>query len=176
VQFNILCKEQHGFVQGKSTCTNLLESLNDWTCGIQDGCQTVVIYIDFSKAFDVVQHDKLFAKLRAFGIDGTLLTWIINLFANRTFQTRINDLLSAVRNLLSGVTQGSTIGPLMFLIYVNDLIELLNTYDITVKFFADDVKLYVKVSSPNDVVELDKALSALVSWADECQLSVSIDK
>jgi len=57
---NILQNEQHGFVRGKSTCTNLLESLNDWTQNLQDGCQTFVIYVDFSKAFDVVQHDKLY--------------------------------------------------------------------------------------------------------------------
>ena len=63
-----------------STCTNLLTSLNDWTQNTRDGCQTIVNNIDFSKAFDVVQHDKLFLKLRACGIDGILLQWIINLF------------------------------------------------------------------------------------------------
>ena len=65
---NILHPEQHGFVRGKSTCTNLLESLNDWTRNIQDGFPTVVIYIDFCKAFDVVQHDELFVKLQAIGM------------------------------------------------------------------------------------------------------------
>ena len=69
---NILHSEQHGFVRGRSTFTNLLESLNDWTRNIQDGYPTVIIYVDFSKAFDVVQHDKLFLKLRAIGICGTL--------------------------------------------------------------------------------------------------------
>ena len=86
---NILHPEQHGFVRGKSTCTNLLESLNDWTRNFQDGFPTVVIYIDFSKAFDVVQHDKLsrngnrplFVKLQAIGIGGKLLEWIKNLFS-----------------------------------------------------------------------------------------------
>ena len=66
---NILQNEQRGFVRGKSTCTNLLESLNDWTQNLQDGCQTFAIYVDFSKAFDVVQHDKLSLKLRAVGND-----------------------------------------------------------------------------------------------------------
>ena len=129
---NLLCSEQHGFVRGKSTCTNM-ESLNDWTQNVQDGCQTVVIYVDFSKAFDVVQHDKLFTKLHAFGIRGTLLEWIVNLFSHRTFQTRVNDLLSTIHNLLSGVIQGSSIGPLMSLIYINDLVKLLRMYNITVK-------------------------------------------
>ena len=69
----------------------------------------------------------------------------MNLFSNRTFCTRINELLSSVVNLISGVIQGSVIGPLMFLIYINDLIALLAIYNIKVKLFADDVKLYVKV-------------------------------
>ena len=73
--------------------------------------------MDFSKAFDVVQHDKLFTKLYAFGIKGTLLDWIMNLFSHRTFQTRASDLLSTIHNLLSGVIQGSSIGPLMYLIH-----------------------------------------------------------
>ena len=73
---NILCNEQHGFTHGKSTCTNLLETLNDWTLNLQNGFPTVVIYIDFSKAFDVVQHDKLFLKLCAVGISGDLLAVI----------------------------------------------------------------------------------------------------
>ena len=91
----------------KSTCTNLFESLNDWTQNLQNGCQTFVIYVDFSKAFDVVQHDKLLLKLRAVGIDGDLLTWIKNWLSCRTFQTRVKDLLSAVCNLLTGVIQNS---------------------------------------------------------------------
>jgi len=78
-------------------------------------CQTIVICIDFSKAFDVVHHDKLFSKLYAYGIRGTVLQWTKNLFTGRTFCTRINHLLSEVVNLLSGVIQGSVIGPLCFL-------------------------------------------------------------
>jgi len=67
VRNNILCREQHGFIAGRSTCTNILECLNDWTRNLQDGFATAVIYmyIDFSKAFDVIQHDKLFVELRS---------------------------------------------------------------------------------------------------------------
>jgi len=175
-RYNILCGEQHGFMRGRSTGTNLLECLNDWTCNIQNGYPTIVIYIDFSKAFDVVQHDKLFVKLRACGIDGILLQWITNWFMNRTFCTRINDLLSDVCNLLSGVIQGSVLGPLMFLIYINDIVELLARFNIKVKLFADDVKLYVKVVNDVDISVLQEALAALVLWADEWQLSISTDK
>jgi len=117
IENNILCSKQHGFVRGHSTCTNLLESLNDWTLNAQENCYTAVIYVDFSKAFDVVQHDKLFARLHSYGIGGSLLDWIVNLFSNRTFCTKINNLLSKIADLICGVIQGSVIGPLMFLIY-----------------------------------------------------------
>jgi len=96
------------------------------------------------------------------------------LFSCRTVQTRINDLLSDVCNLLCGVIQGSVIGPLMFLVYINDLVELLASFNIKVKLFADDVKLYVRVVSVTDTTTLQKALTALVSWTDEWQLSVSV--
>jgi len=98
---NILRPEQHGFVHGLSTCTNLLESLNDLTNYCDDGGSAIVIYIDFCKAFDVVQHDKLFAKLRTYGIDGVLLQWIKNLFCSRTFCTKVNNLLSGVVSLIT---------------------------------------------------------------------------
>ena len=82
------------------------------------------------------------------------------------FQTRVNDLLSVVYNLLTGVIQRSVIGPLgplMFLIYINNLVELLATYNIKVKLYADDVKLYVKVVNSVDVSVLQDAITVLVS-------------
>jgi len=174
--YGALSGDQHGFMRGRSTCTNLLECLNDVTLNMQDKCQTIVIYIDFSKAFDVVPHDKLFIKLHAYGIRGVLLQWLKNLFSGRTFCTKINNLLSAIAQLVSGVIQGSAVGPLMFLIYINDLVSLLTQYGIRVKLFADDVKLYIKIVNHVDSYKLQQALSALCKWASEWQLGVSVDK
>jgi len=115
-------------------------------------------------------------KFHAYGIGGVLLLWIINLFTCHTIQTRINDLHSDVCNLLCDVIQGSIIGPLMFLVYINDLVELLASFNIKVKLFADDVKLYARVVSITDSTTLQNALTTLVAWADEWQLSVCTEK
>ena len=129
------------FLKGRSTSTNLLESYNEWTVCVQSKSQITIVYIDFQKAFDVVCHSKLFAKLFSYGIRGTVLLWLKNFFSDRTLQTKVDASLSDVAQLLSGVVQGSGIGPLMFLIYINELINILENHGIKVKVFADDVKL-----------------------------------
>ena len=175
-EHNVLYAAQHGFVKGRSTGSNLLESLNDWTSNLQSKQQTTVIYIDFSKAFDTVSHSKLFARLHSYGIRGTLLLWLERFFTDRKHQTKVGSLLSDAENLISGIVQGSGIGPLMFLIFINELIEVLQQYSIKVKLFADDVKLYGRVLNDIDNVKLQSALDALVEWANSWQLIISIEK
>ena len=167
---------QHGFVNGRSTCTNLLESMNDWTIYLQARDQTAIIYIDFSKAFDTVSHNKLFSRLQAYGLGGTILLWLQSFFSGRTHRTRVGQFLSDIADLVSGVIQGSVIGPLMFLIFIDELIRILEKHGIKVKLYADDVKLYLRIVNDVDVVKLQAALDELISWADTWQLSVSIDK
>jgi len=75
-EHNVLYAAQHGFVEGRSTCSNLLESFNDWTLNLQSKQQTTVIFIDVRKAFDTVSHDKLFARLHSYGIRGSMLLWL----------------------------------------------------------------------------------------------------
>jgi len=88
----------------------------------------------------------------------------MNLFSNRTFCSRVNEMLAAVVKLIRGVIQGSVIGPLMFLIYINDLIVLLSQYNIKLKLFTDDVKLYVKIVNNHDYVVLQKVMRKLEWW------------
>jgi len=106
------------------------------------------VYTDFSKAFDSVTHSKLFAKLTACGISGCLLHWIENFLCNRSHQTRVGMSLSVVAELISGIVQGSGIGPFLFLIYINDLINHLEKIGACLKLFADDVKVYAKIVDP----------------------------
>jgi len=173
---NVLHPSQHGFSKGRSTCTNLLESLNDWTLYFQDKHQVAIAYIDFSKAFDIVCHKKLFARLSSYGIRGVLLTWLEQLFIGRTHCTKVGSSLSEDANLLSGVIQGSVIGPLMFLIFIDELVHILASLGIIVKVFADDFKLYIRIINEVDVTTLQEALNFLFTWAEKWQLSLSLDK
>ena len=141
---NLLSSAQHGFVKGRSTCTNLFDAVNDWTLTVQNKKAVTIAYIDFSRAFDTVSHNKLFSRLYSYGIRGLVLEWIKQFFRDRTHQTKVGECLSSFAELLSGVTlQGSGIGPVLFLIYmyIDDLAKLLERNGLTVKLFADDVKV-----------------------------------
>ena len=116
-QKGLINKHQHGFLSRRSTTTNLLETFDDWTLAINDRSSIIATYIDFSKAFDVVCHNKLLYKLAAYGISGNLLSWIKNFLTGRSQVTRrpISHSYSNIAYLSSGVVQGSCIGPLLFM-------------------------------------------------------------
>jgi len=176
-EHHILNKAQHGFVEGHSTCTNLLESVNDWTLSIQNKRGVTVAYIDFSRAFDTVSHEKLInGRLKSYGISGDLLSWLRNFLSGRTHQTKIGFNLSSVAKLLSGVIQGSGIGPLTFLTYINELIEIMERCGVRIKLFADDAKLYAEIVDIYDVEKLQHAIDMLAEWAELWQLTISISK
>ena len=99
-----------------------------------------------------------------------------NFFTGRTHRTKVGCSLSDVIELLSGVVQGSGLGPLMFVIYINELTGVLERLNITVKLFANDVKLYVHILDDLDIQRLQLAVDALCCWADKWQLSVSVNK
>ena len=173
---NILHSSQHGFCKLKSTTTNLLECFNDWSITVLSKEQLAVVYIDFTKAFDVVSHPKLIARLHCYGVRGMVLRWIQQFLCGRTHVTRIDDAMSDIAELLSGVVQGSGIGPVMFLAYINELIYILEQFDIVVKMFADDVKMYLQIVNCVDVERLQCALTAMNEWAKEWQLEISVNK
>ena len=139
------------FVKKRCTATNLLESLNDWTLNIENGRRQAVAYIDFAKAFDSVCQNKLLAKMRQYGIGGSLLEYIADFLTGRTQQTRVGAALSDINVIISGVIQGSCLGPVLFLPCINDLVDVFSD-GVIVKLYADDVKLYSScMTSVNDI-------------------------
>ena len=173
---NLISKHQHGFLSKHSTTTNLLEATHDWIVSFTDCCNIDVVYIDFSRAFDSIVFNKLLAKLEHYGITGKLLKFISAFLHNREQCVVLDNCFSSVTDVLSGVPQGSVLGPVLFLIFINDVSSTC-VGQAKLKLFADDVKLY---SSFNvDVFncgDLQQSLDLLSSWANSWQLSINISK
>ena len=171
----IISKQQHGFFSRRSTVTNLLETLNDWTLAIQGNNRISAVYIDYSKAFDTVSHPKLFQKLAAYGVTGNLLMWITQFLTCRTQVTKVGASMSGAAYLESGVVQGSCLGPLLFLLYINDVTAAVGG-NVMCKLYADDIKLYSVVNTDHDRAALQNSLNRLKDWSDTWQLQISITK
>jgi hypothetical protein len=172
---DLLHKAQHGFLSGHSTCTNLLESLNDWTLNVRNGACTRVAFIDFARAFDSVTHSKLLLKLISYGITGKLIKVMKSFLSGRSQCVAIEGEMSENIIISSGVPQGSVLGPLLFILYINDLVDVLPDKVVS-RFFADDAKLYTDVTTGDDVDELQFSIDHLTSWASTWQLGISFMK
>jgi len=99
-----------------------------------------VACIDFSRAFDSVSHPKLLHKLKSYGIDGILLDWVASFLSRRSHCTKVGNVYSSFQHIYSGVVQGSCLGPLLFLVYINDVLDIFQSR-VNCKLYADDVKL-----------------------------------
>ncbi len=172
---NLINPSQHGFLKRHSSSTNLLESLNDWSLAIDSSKRVGVAYIDFSRAFDSVCHSKLLHKLSWLGVGGSLLAWISSFLSNRAQRTKVGGSRSSEVRLKSGVPQGSVLGPLLFIIFVNDIAGHIGQ-NATTKLYADDVKMYTILDTELEIKEFQSALDRLHAWSTEWQLPISFSK
>ena len=163
---NVITCDQHGFQKKCSCTTQLLECLADWTKYYEDRAKsgTDVIYLDFTKAFDSVPHRRLIYKLQQLGIRGKLLWWIKSFLKNRRQRVVLRNGLSSWKNVISGVPQGTILGPMLFLLYVNDMPDVVQS---TAKMFADDTKIYRNIQEPDDCNNLQRDLNALSAWSNQ---------
>lgn len=172
---NQISPHQHGFLTKHSTCTNLLETMSDWTRGLDDKCETLVAFFDFAKAFDRVSIPKLIFKLNCAGIEGRLLSCIESFLSNRTQIVRVGKAISHPRPLRSGVPQGSVLGPILFIFFINNISESLPV-GVKSKLFADDLKSYIRIDSELAKDYFTSTLEAISSWATAWQLPLSVLK
>jgi len=173
-QHGLISKHQHGFLHKHSTCSNLLESVHDWSIALNNKYTTDIIYVDFQKAFDSVSHQKLLTKLEGYGIHGDLLEWIKAFLSYRTQVVNISGFMSEIVHITSGVPQGSVLGPTLFLLFINDIDDILFGTSVCMKLFADDVKLYS--SFTHSLHDLQVVCDRLATWAEKWQLRIAFDK
>ena len=160
---NILTPYQHGFRQGRSCESQLLTTLKDFTKTLNTSGQTDAVLLDFSKAFDKVDHKILLSKISNMGIQGPLLDWMSSFLKDRLQYVIVDGSISKACKVLSGVPQGTVLGPLFFLIYINDIQDHLSP-GTSIRLFADDSLLYRTISSIHDTIILQNDLNQLQKW------------
>ena len=162
---------QHGFVRGRSCSTNLLAVLDLWTQTLDEEGSIDTIYLDFAKAFDTVPHERLLRKLQGYGIEGHLLSWVRDFLSGRRQRVVVNGEGSQWGEVLSGIPQGSVLGPLLFVCFVNDLPDDVKSATF---LFADDTKIFAKVPDESRTLQAD--LDRLQQWSDSWQLKFNAEK
>ena len=170
---NILSPAQHRFRKSRSCATNLLLARDEWTTTVDDGDAVDVIYLDFSKAFDRVNHQILLRKLYNYGIQGLLLDWIELFLRQRTVSVRVSDSVSSPIEVIRGVPQGSVLGPRLFLAFINDLPDILGPKTL---LFADDAKIWQTVTEPKGQIALQNTLDAAQKWSINNDIEFNVPK
>jgi len=171
----ILSDKQYGFIKGKSTVMQLLKVLDEWSSMLEKGGQIDVIYTDLEKAFDKVHHDILIHKLKTIKINEKVLAGIINFLKQRRQRVKIEDECSDWTPVVSGIPQGSVLGPLLFIIYINDMIEVCQNGS-EVYLYADDSKIFRYIKDEKDAISLQNDLCFIVEWINRNILKLNIDK
>ena len=169
----LLHSNQHGFRKKHSCETQLNQCVQDISDTLNESGQTDIIVMDFSKAFDKVDHKRLLLKLHCFGINNDVITWIGSFLSNRTQRVVLEGEESDTCPVMSGVPQGSVLGPCLFLLYINDMPDMIES---NIMLIADDTIMYLTISNQADCQALQSVLSKLETWESEWLMVFSPDK
>ena len=169
----LISPHQFGFLPNKSSCSQLLSCIHEWFLCISKSSSINLVYTDISKAFDSVSHQKLVKILESYGISKSVTVWIKEFLTDRQQKVSIGSSMSPSLPISSGVPQGSVIGPLLFLLYFNDITSTTTSdYGASgIKLFADDAKLYSA-----DPVNLQRSLNDMFLWLNRHQLTLAKHK
>ena len=173
INLNILSDSQFGFRKNYSAELQLIKTTHDIALNLNAKSQTDVILLDFSKAFDKVSHQLLLSKLQYYGVAGQLLGWISSFLSGHTQRVVCGGQSSDPVNVASGVPQGSVLGPLLFLLFINDITHHLSS---TCRLYTDDCILYRCIDSQSDIDALQEDLKQLEIWEEIWNMKFNIDK
>ena len=172
---NLLFKDQFGFRNKMSTSSALLQFTDSLLKSMDEGLVSGVVYLDLKKAFDTVDHSLLLLKLSEYGVSTACLKWFRSYLSQRSQQTSVGDALSSKRNVTIGVPQGSVLGPLLFLVFINDL-PLSVKHSNTI-LFADDTAIYYSGKNCNEIQNMmNEDLALVKKWLNDHRLTLNISK
>ena len=170
---HIFSDSQYGFRQRRGCILQLLKVFDDWSKFIDSDTPVDAVFLDFRKAFDCVPHKRLLMKIEKLGITGNLLKWITDFLTNRQQRVLINGISSEWTEVSSGVPQGSVLGPILFILFVNDLPSEVNSY---CKLFADDAKLYKDLENLQDFEMIQNDIDRLCQWTIKWLMFFNVNK
>ena len=176
IKNKLITDKQFGFLGGRSTLLQLLHVMEDWTKILDDGGNIDVVYCDFMKAFDKVPHTRLLSKLESYGIQDPVLSWIRSFLTGRSQKVVVNGSKSKPAEVRSGIPQGSVLGPLLFVIYINDLPDAIGNENSHIYMFADDTKVYRKIQKEADTEALQSDIKAMYDWSNKWLLKFHPEK
>ena len=171
---NILCRNQHAFRKGRSCLTQLINHIDQILQNFLENKDTDSIYLDFAKAFDKVDHALLLSKLHKYGIRGRLHAWFVSYLRDRQQTVVIDGKKSYTSNVLSGVPQGTVLGPILFILYLNDMKSCVKSSIIS--SFADDTRIQKAIAKEEDKDDLQADLNECISWSEANNMQMHQDK
>ena len=167
---------QWGFQPSKSTVSALLDTTHLWLQYLEQGEEVGAVFFDFRKAFDSVPHSPLLSKLHAIGLDTNIISWVHNYLADRHQFVVYGGASSDTTPVVSGVPQGSILGPLLFLIYIDDICKVRLSPGSKLVLYADDILLFRNISCPNDYHLLQADIDMLGSWTTQNKMTFNVTK
>ena len=173
---NLLSNSQFGFRPGFSTESALISVVNSWLSSLDSHKSVCAVFFDLSKAFDSVPHSPLLNTLSSLNLPPHLLHWFHSYLSNRTQQVIVSGSTSCKSNVISGVPQGSILGPLLFILYINDLCSLPFSPSVNLTLYADDILLSHPISSPHCMFSVQSNINLILSWLSSHHLYVNSKK
>ena len=175
IENNLICKFQSGFREGHSCESALQYVINEWKEACDLGKVTGIVFLDLKRAFETVDRDRLLKKLKEYGLDGAVHKWLCSYLSGRMQKVKYDEYVSTASSINVGIPQGSILGPLLFILYINDMAALFS--NCCYHLFADDTVIYITEESGESLVSrMNEVLKEVTEWLEVNKLKLNVSK